>query len=442
MRRAISAVLLGLFGLVVIDVIANRGHAAWDLTADDSLSLTEQTRTIATQVRQRTTITAFLQPDDPERALAAPLLLRYTRLNRRIRFRIVDPQRAGGELRRLGVDLAIGGVAVQQGNRVERASTLTEQDITGALLRLGRTTRPVVCVTQGHGEAEVAATGPDGLSNAVRLLERNGFVPRPIDLVVASQVPSGCDALVLPSPTADLGSAAEGIAAFLADDGKALVLSDPISAVDLDPILQPYGLGIRRGIVLEGDPSFARPGDPSTPIVRTYSAAHPVARRLPPTLLSLVQQVEVEEERADRAGLTVSRLADTSPASYLETEPLDAEFSPQADAQGPITVVAAADLSRLGADGARRTRLVVTGDVDFATNAAIGEGGNSTLLLQALGWLTLDEDALVLSANLPRDRRFVLTSARLGYARFVGIGLLPGLFLLSGAFVWVFRRGR
>ena len=62
--------------------------------------------------------------------------------------------------------------------------------------------------------------------------------------------------------------------------------------------------------------------------------------------------------------------------------------------------------------------------------------------MRALDWLTLDEQLVVLSTNLPRERRLDLTASRLTYARFVSLGLVPGLLLLLGLAVFVVRRGR
>jgi hypothetical protein len=89
-----------------------------------------------------------------------------------------------------------------------------------------------------------------------------------------------------------------------------------------------------------------------------------------------------------------------------------------------------------------RTRLVVTGDVDLATNAFVGDGANATFLVQAMDWLTLDEELVTVSPSLPRDRPLELTSARLAYARALTAGIVPGLLLLAGAAVWARRRTR
>lgn len=439
--RPIVIVVAALALAVGIEVVAARTSRVVDLTAERSASLTDQTAAIAGGVDETTTVTAFLRPDDPERAPAAALLLRYQRLNARIRFRLLDPAQAVGEQRRLGIDPGLGGVAVARGRKVEVVPTITEQDITGALARLDRGRSATVCFATGHGEAAVADDGPEGLSRAAALLEGNGYTVLTIDLLANPEVPAGCTGVVLANPVAPLGDAASVLASWLEADGRLLVLADPISDVDVSEVVRGLGLSTRRGIVLEGDPAAARPDDPTSPIVRSYSSSHPVVRRLPPTFFPGLQQV-VDGESAPDSGLVVSRLAETSPLSYLETEPLTSAFDPATDTGGPISVAVAAERSRLEADAVRGSRAIVVGDVDFASNAVVEQAGNSTFLVRSLDWLTLDDQLVVLSANLPKDRTIVLTRDRITYARFVSLALLPGLFLLAGAVVWAVRRGR
>jgi hypothetical protein len=439
-RFAVALVMVAV--ALALDGVTDAGRRVIDLTQEQSLSLTDQTKQIAGAVRQKTTVTAFLSPDDPERAPAAALLLRYHRLNRRITFRLLDPQRATGEMRRLGVDPGLGGIGVSRGAAVEVVPTLTEQDITGALARLARGRSATVCVAGGHGEPSLDDTSADGLSEAGGLLRSNGYELRTIDLLVSAVVPAECDGVVLVRPTTELGGAGDGLRRWVEEgEGRLLVLADPVSTVDISPVVAGLGLGVRRGIVLEGDAQSSLPNDPTSPIVHTYSSASPIVRRLAPTFFPAVEQVVVGE--SDPAnGLTVSRLADTSRVSYLETEPLTSTFDPSTDVPGPITVAAAADRSRQSGGAVHRSRVVIVGDADFATNIALHEAGNSTFLVRSLDWLTLDDQLVVLSANLPRDRTIALTRQKLTYARFLSLGLLPGLFLLAGVAVWLVRRPR
>ena len=84
--------------------------------------------------------------------------------------------------------------------------------------------------------------------------------------------------VIVASPEEPLGSAGDGLAQWIADDGKALVLADPSSTVDVSNLTSSFGLTIKHGIVFEGDPEAIVSGDHASPIVRRYSSANPVVR--------------------------------------------------------------------------------------------------------------------------------------------------------------------
>lgn len=426
-----------LAAIVAVGVAVSSTHRLHDLTAEHSLTLTDQTRAVLDDLDRDVEIVAFLRRDEPGRVEAATLLDRYRKVNRHIEWDVVDPDDAPGEVARLGVDPIFGGVAVTAGDDLELAPAVTEQDLTAALARLARGRVAEVCLTTGHGEPE--------LGEAAALLEREGYRIRIVDLLARPSVPASCTALVLAGPTEPLGAAVDAVAAWVDADGKLLALTDPVAGADveLDAVLSPYGLGVLRGLAFEGAADSVVAGDVTAPIVRTYSSGHPIVRRLAPTYFPGVQAIAVDDDASSRVpGLTVSRLADTSEASYLETAPVEAEFDPTVDTPGPLTVAATADRSRNEGTRILRTRIVVVGDVDFATDRFLGQAANAALLSRAVGWLTLEEDLLALSANLPAERPLRLTDARITYARLLTAGVVPALFLLAGASVWAVRRTR
>ncbi len=438
MRRRLLRAAAVLALVAVLGVVTTRTHRVFDLTAHDSLTLSAQTLSVLDRLDRHVRITAFLRRDEPGRVEAVALLDRYEDAQPHVSWRVVDPDDAPGEVARLGIDPVFGGVALRAGAEVERVPTATEQDLTAALARLARQQVATICFTTGHGEPEFAG--------AAVLLRREGHIVRVVDLLSAPAIPPQCAALVLAGPTQPLGDALlAALTEWTAAAGKLLVLSDPAASVQLDlrRVLRPFGLAIRRGVVFEGDAAGVIGGDVTAPIVRTYSSGHPVVRRLAPTYFPGVQAVAVDESAEARVpGLTVSRLADTSNASYLETAPVEAEFDPSQDTPGPITVVAAADRSRNDGTRIARTRIVVAGDVDFATDRFLGHAGNATLLARAVEWLTLGEDVAAISPNLPVDRPLALTNARVTYLRVVTAGVVPALFALAGAMVWAARRTR
>lgn len=425
--------------LVVLGGVAERTRKEVDLTAERSLTLSAQSLRIARQIDEPVRITAFLPKSDPGRSDTAALLGRYRRVNPKIRPRIVDPDASPGEVRRLGVDPILGGMTLEQGDAIERAPATSEQDITAGLARLLRGTTATVCFTTGHGEGDTANDLDDGLSAAAKLLRDNGYTIKPVDLLTQTTIPADCRALVMVNPTAPLGDAERPLADALAAGGRLLILTDPASTVDVSALTRPYGLAIERGLAFEASPDNRMPGDPLSVVVTRYRTPSPIARRLPPTVFPGAQAIRTTSDEG--AGLSAVGVVDSSDDSYLERKPAQPSIDPE-DLLGPLHLVAAADRSS-GQDGTVvRSRVVMAGDADFPLNAFIGQAGNGALLLQSLDWLTLDEDLVSVSVNLPAVRPLQLTEGRVNYARLLSAVIIPGLFLAMGAFVWALRRPR
>jgi ABC-type uncharacterized transport system involved in gliding motility auxiliary subunit len=441
LARRLVVALVSVVALAVVVLVADDQRRVLDLTEDKTLTLAPQTEDVLASVDRDIDITLFARPDDPGRVEVVSLLDRYRRLSRRIDVGVRDPDRSPGEVARAGIDPILGGVALRSGDRVEVVPLPTEGALTGAIARLLRDEQTVVCSSTGHGERALDDLSGGGLSRLRDLLERDGHRLVDADLLAGDDV-GGCDVVVVAAPTGTMSAETErAVARWVDDDGRLLLLTDPISSVPvLDRLLAEVGLRIDPGIVLEGDGDNVVGGDVAAPIVTRYPSASPITRGLAPTFFPVVQGIAVDEDAADHATVTV--IATTSETSYLERDPAEPDFDPGDDRPGPIPVAASVDRSRVEGADVVRTRVVVVGDVDFATNDAIGQAGNAQLLRQTVAWLAETEDLLAISPNLPADRPLRLTDARLAYARAVTVVGVPALFLLAGLLMWAIRRSR
>ncbi|MBV9252984.1 MAG: Gldg family protein, partial [Actinobacteria bacterium] len=422
MRRYLVGVVAALVVLAVLGGLADRTHHLFDLTSTNALTLTKQTRDVLHGVHHKVEVTAFIARTESGRSEAAALLQRYRRINRLVTFKVVDPADAPALLQRLKVDPTVDAVAASMGSHVARAPTITEQDVTSVIAQVVRNVNATLCAATGHGEPDPGGEDPTGMASAMRLLELNSYKVRSVDLLTDPRVPESCSVLLLAAPTAALGPAEDAIKTYLAGNGQAVVLADPVSTIDLSPVLAPYRLSIQRGIAVDPGPDAHMPDDPATLLVRTYSSANPMVRRLPPTQFPAAEGIAVGDV-TDAGGLSAVPVIQTSDRGYLETNPDHRGFTPGEDHKGPVTLVAAADLSHVaGPEKIIRSRVAVFGDVDFATNNFIGNGGNARLFVQAVDWAALTEDLVPLNANIPAYRPLDLTSARTRYALVLSSG--------------------
>jgi hypothetical protein len=129
-------------------------------------------------------------------------------------------------------------------------------------------------------------------------------------------------------------------------------------------------------------------------------------------------------------------LAVTSTRSFVASHPdTSITFGP-GDLPGPVVVAAAADASQVapGPDprvpGSTthivRTRVFATGGDAWATNAFLNDLSNRRLLVNALSWLTEQEQLVAAVSRPSQDRPLPLTGERQTEILVVTVGAVPG----------------
>lgn len=447
-RRAFAAALV-VGVLVAVNVAAASTRAQVDLSANRRFTLSPETRAVVKAVDAPLDITAFLNASGGVARDARFLLSRFAELNRHIDYEIVDPDERPSAARRFGIS-AYATVVLQYDGRRADAPQVTEPDLATAILRLLRRRTPTVCLTTGHGEAALDDEGPAGLSKVATLLEQNAYRARTIDLTTDERgVPAECEVVFVAGPRVALTpSETAALSRYQRAAGKLLVLASPLSEANVNPLLEPYGITFIGGVV--ADPDRSASVDPTDVIAEEFPTVNPVMDGIPRLQLPVTGGLLVVPRDSLPSGVTVSALAVSSGAAWVEATP-DEGFSPDAgDLPGPVVLAAAADDSRIEAGverrigGARpgivRTRVVVTGSAEWPTNQLLDRLGNRRLLVGALSWLTQEEELLTVATRLPGARPLPWTAERQRQTLFVTVGLVPGLVILAGLVSWRWRR--
>ena len=88
-----------------------------------------------------------------------------------------------------------------------------------------------------------------------------------------------------------------------------------------------------------------------------------------------------------------------------------------------------------------KTRIVVVGDSDFATNLFFQRSGGGDLFLNAVNWLTLEEDLISIRPIDPSERSLrLMTPREVAFVQMASIFLIPLIIFLIGVGVWWRRR--
>src|SRR3989338_4070754 len=462
----VAATLLLLGALfILVNYVSSRRYTRWDLTHQRLATLSEQTRQGLTGLTEPVSITVFYQPEHRLHWLTRDLLKEYARFAPSLKIEYVDPEQDLARARQLVEQLQIQDanlVVVRVGERTKHLAdpdlaeydyeTFTttgeprvkavkgEQALTSALLAVTQAKTPRVWVTTGHGEKDMEAATPDGLTDFKKALEQQNMQVEAVPLIQHTEIPGDVRVIVVPGPARRFTeSEVQLLGRFLDDGGGLLALLDPLTDTGLEPLLQRWG--ILGGNDIGVDPTRQLPFMSAANLFVTTYTQHTVVEKMKTlmTLFPLARSVRPVAPAPE--GLAVSPLAMTSPEGWGESKTAESTFAfaDGEDLNGPVSVAAAARRTR--PDGVPSGgRLVVVGDSEFVINAQLTNVGNRDFALAAVNWLAQQEQLIGITPKPLETVRLNLTGAELQRVLWIVFLALPALCALAGVGVWWRRR--
>jgi ABC-type uncharacterized transport system involved in gliding motility auxiliary subunit len=430
---------------VIVQALSARHAVRYDLTRNQRFSLAAQTTAVLRDLSRDVDVTAFYKKGTPEETRAAVLLRQFAGESGRFRYEIVDPDQKPAKAKDMGVT-SYGTAFAESAGRREKVQSLTEESLLNAVVMLDRGAVKVVCFVKGHGERDPKSERPLGYAIAAQALAREGYEVRALSLFDEPSVPEDCAALVIAGPKTDyIESEAAKISDYLSRGGSAVVMVDPQTELpNLEALLLRFRIRVRNDAVV--DP-FSRVfgGEYSVPVVTEYGD-HPITRDFEiATFFPTARSIEIVGGGAD--GTDARVLARTGKSAWGETDLAligkGQAVKDDADVPGPVAVAAVVERrSDGGTDGAaRKSRLVVYGDSDFADNGAFRLSGNSDFFLNAMNFLTDEQVLIALRPTRGLGDRLFLTASQGRFIFLVSVVLVPLAVLGCGVFVWA-RNGR
>jgi ABC-type uncharacterized transport system involved in gliding motility auxiliary subunit len=431
--------------LATANVLANRYDKSFDATSNKRYSLSDQTVKIVKGLKQDATINYF---DGPRGfAPAKDQLDLYSNLSPKVHVKYVDPDKDPMAARAAGFKNN-GTAIVQVGLNKNEAKSVTEEEITGALIRDLKNTTRTVCFVTGSGEHQIDDSGRNGYSRFKDLLGKDNYAAKSIDLLQKAEVPGECTVVVVAGPRGDYQQpAVDAIKKFVEDGGRALFLLDPplkmgrseIADNDaLAGVLQDWGVTTDKDLILDLNPIGQLFGlGPQVALVSSYDS-HPIVKEMKgiTTGFPLSRSIDVKSG----AKTTVQKLFSSSESS-LATNKLNSPSVDPSDPKnkkGPMTV-AAAGTYNTGKENSQG-RFVVIGSSDWAANGFINFNGNRDLALNSMNWLSSDEDLISIRPKEPEDRRITMTNAQFRWVLISSQFILPLIVIFAGVSVWWRRR--
>lgn len=501
---ALAALLLGL-----VNYFGWKYYQRFDWTEANLYSLSEKSVNVTRSLDRDVEVVVFTSPAAPLADEVQELLARYEALTPRLQVRVIDPVknlveaqrlleeldaryvegsvkvvfRSGGERRVIEEsDLAeMDFSSLQFGGEPEIEAFTGEEAFTGALVELSSGERPKVLFTTGHGEKKLDDFSGGGFQGVQELLGRDNVDFESWASLGQPAVPEGTDLVVVAGPTTPfVEPELQLFDDYLARGGRMLWLLDPVvradgSLVDLGVggWLAGYGVQVADDVVFDLDQAVPFFGA-ETFFVGSYGD-HPAVKALSQgdlrVIFALARSVG---EAGDAGGYQVTRLAETGPGGWGETDlaSLPRVEAGEEDVQGPVSLAVAVEAEGEGesengaalddeageAAGGEEgegegeeagagepatprpgMRMVVVGDSDFGSDALLGSAANAVLLDNTFNWLLARETLLGIPPKKPEQVRLSLTSDQLLQIYLI-LGALPLAAIVAGVMVWARRR--
>jgi ABC-type uncharacterized transport system involved in gliding motility auxiliary subunit len=435
-------VILGI--ITVANILANRYNKSYDSTSNKRYSLSDQTAKIVNGIAQPFSITYFDKQSGFQ--TGKDLLDRYANLSPRVHLEYVDVNKNPEAARAAGVT-TYGTTVVQIGAKKETAKNLTEEDVTGAIIRDLKSGTRNVCFTTGSGEHQLEDTDRPGLSRLKDLLAKDQYTTKSINLLEKADVPADCTVLVVAGPRSDCQQpAVDAIKKYVEGGGRAMFLLDPPLKIGrpiadndaLDNLLQSWGVTLDKDMLLDLNPVGQLLGlSQEVALVSAYDP-HPIVNEMKGTATGFPLARSLTVKNTDKT--TVEKLFDSSDSSFATSKlnSPDVKLNDPSNKKGPLTL-AAAGTYRTDKENSQG-RFVVVGSSTWADNSFISFNGNSDLAMNAMNWLSSDEDLISIRPKPPEDRKVNMTRAQFNWVRLSSQFLLPGVLLLAGLSVWWSRR--
>ncbi len=455
----IIVILAVLFG---VNFLANRYDKSYDSTANKQFSLADQTIKVVKDLKRDVHVTYF--GANESFTGARDLLDRYSALSPKFHVVYIDPERKPAQAKAAGFR-ADAPVLIDSGTRKEGAKSLSEEEITGALIRSLKSGARNVCVLNAAHEHSIDDTANGGYSFLKQILERDNYTVKSTDLrpaapdaskplavgqapVAASvEIPKDCTVLIVGGPQLDYPApTVAALKAFEEGGGRELIMLDsvmhigkdepPAENAELTKLLEDWGVTVNKDLVLDLSGMGGILGlPPEVPMVMTYES-HPITQPLTrqPTAFPLARSLTTKSGGSN----SVSKLLGTTEDSVAVTSiGAGGAIDPKKGTKGPLTLAAAGTFT-----GATPGRFVVVGTSLWSQNSLLGSRSlaNRDLLANMVNWLASDEDLISIRPKMPEDRPLNISANSLRSVFWLSFVIFPLGVVAIGMATWWKRR--
>ncbi len=431
--KRVFSLLLVLAAAGALFQLAARHPAQWDVTQNALNSLEPGSIDALALLHGPVQITVYATEQDARfgdiRKLIREFVSLYQRYKPNISLGFVDPVKDAEAMRKASVK-GNGEMVVEYGGRSEHITTLNEQTLSSALLRLAHDKDQLVMYLDGHGERKLDGPANHDLGDFGTRLKQLGYRTSSLNLTLAPDVPANASVLVLTQPQIKLlpGEVSK-LLRYIDNGGNLLWLVDAEPLRGLEPLVEKLGLSFLPGKVF--DPAAQEMNAPLNWALGSGYPPHAATRDF--DLITIFPDARaLSIEHSD--GWQTRTLVEGAARGWVSERSNSKRFDKNRDIPGPVSLAVA--LQRNVND--REQRIIVVGSGAFLANVYSGNGGNIDLGINMVNWLASEERLITVQPHAVKDGKITLSKHQLTAISLSFLILLP--LALVGAGVWAWRR--
>lgn len=449
----VTAVVLAI--LLIVNLLVGQLNWKVDLTKNKLFSLSEQSDKILDELNKDITIYVFEEPgkEDP---VVKTILEKYTTRSNKVKIEYKDPVKypaLAKQYNQNGNDVSQGSIVVSADSKFKLIgpedlmnysydqygqtvadSIAIEQRITGAMIYITSTETPIVYTLKGHEEEELPA-------DITKQMEFENYTVKDLNLLLKSATLTPGSTLFVVSPKRDISNdELTTIKDFLLKGGKAIFFMDIVN-VDMpnfQSILNTYGIGVKRTVVVEGDPNYSAGGNPVflVPDMGGHEIVNLLKSGNLPVLIPGAQALELKDLK--KSTTTIEPLLTTSKNSWGKANLNASTVEKQAgDFQGPFTLaVAVTD----AVSSEINTKLVVVSNGLFVDPQYVANGGNIDFVMNSISWLQDKKDNISIRPKSLMEGNLNINDAERLLLSGVVVIVIPAAIAVLGIMIWLRRK--
>jgi len=453
--------LLVIAVLVVVNVVVTQLDVKFDLTTEGLYSINDQTKKILANLEDDVTIYPLFKTGAEEKIFMETLEqyaaqsphIKVVQRDPYIYAPFVDQYKSEDEA------IAVNSIIVESGNRfrVIPASKLVtysiydgtlqsidiEPRVTNAIQYVTQKYTPMIYTITGHNEAALPAGILDVLSEA-------NYNTDTAELLLSETVPADCDVLVITTPQRDYSSEeTRKVLNYLQEGGRAMILIDreQASFPNLESILEAYGVALNGAYAYETNQSRVLiNARVFYPVMSPHDINEDIYMKGYNPLFADTQGIVTLAVKKN--SIKVDTILSTTNEAFGKSNPQsNSQNREEGDIDGPFTVIAAVTDSVYIVDKTVTTKMIVGGTTSFISDVLNGYslGVNGEFVVSALNWLIDrdDSDTVYVPSKMFSTEMYVnLTAQQTINIRILAMGIIPGVTVAAGLFMWLRRRNR